>query len=607
MAGGSLALALLMLATGTSPEDVVPMNSRNFQIPIQIGPGQRDKIKELILLVSTDQGATWHEAAVVPPDKDAFVFYAPNDGLYWFNICVVDTQGNREPRDVYQSVPRQKVLVDTLKPDLRIVAANRQGDEILVSWAIQEDHPDLASLKLEYRIPDAPSWMWYRADAPKEMSGQARFRFANAGPVLVRMTVMDQAGNLGSDQKELPPRSGADSQPAEAVRPVAAQSDAAPPAPSFPPTSSDNGSRVSSPPYQDAPAPRPSGQAPGSGLAGSAYEHMAPEQPTSMRQNEIRAAPERPLTSAPASPPAYPPTNGYNPDQNNRYQGGAGWPQAPSSGYPQGNGYSGDPGNRNQGGTNWSPATNQVYQQPNTSNGDTGNRYQPNAGSLIPPPTARSYPEGPALPLQLTNNRQVALDYEITKKGPSGIGRIELYLTQDDGQTWQLFKEEHPDPQPPLNVILPGEGVFGLRMVVFSKAGLGGRRPKPGDLPQMRVKVDTTPPVARLDPPQGDPHRHDALLLTWQASDENLAPNPITIQWAEERAGIWQNIVKDTTNTGHFQWILPPKMPVKVYLRLIVRDLAGNVTMEETPESVLIDLQEPEGQLKGIVGSAGRL
>src|SRR5207244_2486167 len=88
MAIGTLAVVLL-LASATPPADLVPMNTRNFQIPIQIAEGQRSKIKELILFSSSDEGKTWHEVAVATPDKDSFVFYAPTDGLYWFNICVV--------------------------------------------------------------------------------------------------------------------------------------------------------------------------------------------------------------------------------------------------------------------------------------------------------------------------------------------------------------------------------------------------------------------------------------------------------------------------------------------------------------------------------------
>src|SRR5207245_1883747 len=114
---------------------------------------------------------------------------------------------------------------------------------------------------------------------------------------------------------------------------------------------------------------------------------------------------------------------------------------------------------------------------------------------------------------------------------------------------------------------LPGEGIYGMRLVVTSRAGLGGKPPKPGEKPQMRLEVDTTPPAVKLFYPQLDPTRRDRLVLTWTASDRNLAANPITLQWAERPDSDWRPIAMDLTNSGRYQWQLPPNMPYKVYLR----------------------------------------
>jgi hypothetical protein len=157
-----------------------------------------------------------------------------------------------------------------------------------------------------------------------------------------------------------------------------------------------------------------------------------------------------------------------------------------------------------------------------------------------------------------------------------------------------------------MTVNLPGEGLFGLRLVVTSGAGLARKAPQPGDPPQMRVEVDLTPPAVRLFPPQPDPTRRDALLLTWNASDRNLAPNPITLEYAERPEGPWLTIAKELTNTGRYQWLLPQNMPVRVYLHLLAVDTAGNKGMDQSPEPVLIDPSEPEGQIKGIIKAVRR-
>jgi hypothetical protein len=562
MATGILLLAGLLMAGDVPPADVVPMNYRNFQIPFHIDPAQRDKIKEVILFASTDQGLTWNQVGVASPDKSAFAFYAPTDGLYWFNIGVVDVQGNREPPDIYQTPPHQKVLVDTLKPNLRITAAERQGDEIVVGWEVQEDHPDLATLKLEYRTPDAPTWMWYLAPVSPAPTGQARFRFLNSGPVMVRMQVADQAGNLGVAQTEVPGKQGAVTT-AATTGPAGTPNSAGAAAPSG----------TSATPLASAPPGVAGAQAvsapPQLPPASSAAERLPPIQPASLTQADPRPSSERGV-APPPPPPIYQQPATPMPDQA--------WGPPPAPNYPQPSGYNAD---------NRYLATN-AY-----------------AGSQSVPATGSPWPRVPVGPAQITNSAQVTLDYEVTKVGPSGVGSVELYLTQDEGRTWQRYADD-PKLKPPMTVNLPGEGVFGLRLVVRSRAGLGQRPPQSGEVPQMRVEVDTTPPLAKIFPPQPDPRRRDSLLLTWNASDPNLTPNPITLQWSERPEGPWQVIAADLTNSGRYTWQLTQNLPYRVYLRLLARDAAGNVGMDETPEAVLIDLHEPEGQIKGIIGVVRR-
>ena len=58
MATGLIAWTCLLLAAGT-PDDVVYMNHRGFQIPIRIQPERKNEVRELILYLSRDKGRTW--------------------------------------------------------------------------------------------------------------------------------------------------------------------------------------------------------------------------------------------------------------------------------------------------------------------------------------------------------------------------------------------------------------------------------------------------------------------------------------------------------------------------------------------------------------------
>jgi hypothetical protein len=553
MSTGSLALALLMLATGTDPTDVVPMNKRNFKIPLNpIPPAERANIKELILFVSEDQGKTWNEAAVVAPDKDGFVFFAKTDGTYLFNLCIVDAQGRRDPPDMFKAEPRYKVLVDTLKPNVKILSAARKGEEVVVRWEIQEANPDLSTLKLEYRTPDAPSWLWYTAAIKPSMNGEGSFRFTNAGPVSVRLQVMDQAGNPGGDQVEVPAKAEVPAQavvPASSPTPAWTAAKAAPPpnwgGASGPPASSPGTVEASSRLPLDPPAFRPGV------TTGNGTDRSGTIQQMSSNYNEQRTLPERSSLLPPERNPQF--ASGSSAELDAKAPGNVSTPSARQS-------------------------------------RSSGSRWAANA----------------AIPFQIANSTQVSLDYEITKVGPSGVGSVELYLTRDEGQTWDRYASDQK-LRPPMVVNLPGPGNYGLRMVVSSRAGLGRRPPQPGDVPQLRLAVDTTPPEVKLYYPQPDPQRRDTLVLTWSAKDNfELALNPVTLQWAERTDGKWETIAADLPNSGRYSWQLGQNLPYRVYLRLVVRDTAGNIGVDETPEPVLIDLHEPEIQLLGLSGAPRR-
>jgi hypothetical protein len=494
----SILLAFLIAATPFSP-DVYPINQRGLRIPIRVDPSRRAEIKELILFTSNDLGRSWSEYSVASPDQDAFAFYAPNDGIYWFSVCVVDQRGNREPADIYKVQPSQKILVDTVKPLINLYA-ERQGEDVAVRWEIQEDHPDLSSLRLEYQPSDAPGNAWYPVTVTGSITGQARVRAP--GPINLRMQMQDASANIGGATAQAGGMTGGfASSPAAAYTPSAGP----------PQTPASDATRVV--------MPAPAGPAPPGGDPGAA------SYPTSNYQtlNLAAEAANRAVASSDGGSPYYGATIGNRPNR-----------------------------------------------------------------TTAPP--------------KLLNTTQLTINYEVTKWGPSGIGKVDLWITRDDGRTWQYFADD-PDLKPPMTVELPGEGVYGFCLVIQSRAGLGRRPPSPGDPPDIRVEVDTTPPSAQLIAPQPDPRQRNALILSWTATDRNLAPNPITLQWAEKPDGAWQTIAQDLPNLGRYTWKLPSGIPAQVYLRLIARDLAGNEGIAETKEPQLIDLNEPEGRILDVVGN----
>lgn len=135
---GTLALMGILWAPGqAAPMEIRPMNASKIDIPITFDAKQKDQIQDLFLMVSEDQGKTWHQYQAAKPDRDQFfTFNAPHDGLYWFQLMIVDKQGKNDPPKIDK--PAFCVLIDTKSPAITIKSAERVGDEVAIAWDIQE-------------------------------------------------------------------------------------------------------------------------------------------------------------------------------------------------------------------------------------------------------------------------------------------------------------------------------------------------------------------------------------------------------------------------------------------------------------------------------------
>src|SRR5207253_1700057 len=102
--------------------------------------------------------------------------------------------------------------------------------------------------------------------------------------------------------------------------------------------------------------------------------------------------------------------------------------------------------------------------------------------------------------------KDVKLDFDVTKLGPSGLGSVEVYVTTDEGANWSPLPLGPDAIQPPelrgpgqahgsVTVGVPEDGkVYGFCLVVKSRANLGKPAPKSGDAPHIRLERDTIPP-----------------------------------------------------------------------------------------------------------------
>lgn len=513
--------------------DYHAMTSRSIRLPIEYKK-DRKAIRHVLLYVARNGENTWAQEAFVTPDKDAFVYTAKDDGIYWFKMVIVDVNGTKDPADVTRDPPDLKMVIDTAAPQVRVTSAKRSGEEIVVEWLVEDKFPNDAETKVYFRATDNPKAYWQEVTLPANSRTGVKFPCGTSESVTVKIAVADVAGNRNEITKDFPAGNG---NTTTALSPPA------------PPVTGGTGPIVPPP----------------------ALDPVIPAGPGPV---------------APPAPPYVPPVQPYTP-----------------------------------------PA--KVDPNPNTGGAQPLGTFDPKAPPAAPPTHTPAGAWSGAAPAdapraQVINFPRFDLGFDLEQRGPSGISRVDLWVTRNEGKTWQKWSQ-HDGKGGSVRVVLDVrenaqlEGPYGFRLVPVSGAGLSEREPVAGDAPDMRVTLDVSAPQIDLFPPLSDPNAPDTLVLQWKATDKNFGDDPITLEWSENPTGPWKPVVSAATdpviqatamnapalkrlaNTGQYGWRVPAGVPARVYLKVTARDAANNVKEVVTREPILVDLTKPRAKISGIV------
>ncbi len=201
--------------------------------------------------------------------------------------------------------------------------------------------------------------------------------------------------------------------------------------------------------------------------------------------------------------------------------------------------------------------------------------------------------EGLNSKIRFMNQPNLSIEYDVSSVGSSGVGRVELWSTLDDGMTWTYLAEDE-DCVSPIQVALKSDGKYGFQILVFNGAGVGMERPQPGSAPQMEVVLDRIAPRVQIYSIQLQAEFGD-LEIHWGAEDANFGSNPVLLSWASSTEGPWRSMTSmPLENTGRFTWRIPDGIPGKVFIRLDVCDQAQNAATLVTGP-VVTDIVRPTG------------
>ena len=220
---------------------------------------------------------------------------------------------------------------------------------------------------------------------------------------------------------------------------------------------------------------------------------------------------------------------------------------------------------------------------------------------IVPPAPVQQASHSEPAKRQIVNNAKLFLDYQIENVGPSGVGKVGVWITRDQGKTWNKLSETDHHKKP-VEVYLPGEGLFGVTLVASNGRGVAGTPPISGDTPDWCIEVDTTKPIveiSKISPAQENGEQ--CVYIDWTAQDKNLADAPVDLFYAATWQGPWLPIAKGLKAVGQHRWAPPVEIGPQAYVRAIARDAAGNTAVVNTLEPVPIgDQARPRAVIRGI-------
>ena len=224
-------------------------------------------------------------------------------------------------------------------------------------------------------------------------------------------------------------------------------------------------------------------------------------------------------------------------------------------------------------------------------------------------PSGIGAPSGPAPRIEYVNTLKFDVDYTIQHMGRSGIQAAHLFVMRNQGN-WELVKRfpvkimpGDKDQSLSLPYEVKDEGTYGFYVIPESGAGKRADDPRKDDAPLVWVVVDTTPPSIKITDvrvkPGGSGSRGPLVEITWEASDANLMPQPISLEWSPDRNSAKWNEIKyrlenlPGSTMGRYSWEVPDENLWKFWIRARAVDKASNSNEYVWDKEVIVDLEQP--------------
>jgi hypothetical protein len=197
-----------MLDPSMAPTPVRYSGSRKFSLDYEVESAGQAGVEEVELWGTSDRGQTWKRWGADPDRQTPFDIETNNDGAYGFSIVVIAKNGLATARPIAQTPPDIFVVVDSMKPVVRLTGASYgEGDQtgsLLIRFDCQDEN--LASRPITLSFSESPRGPWTTIAAGLENRGGYVWPADPQLPrqIYLRIDGIDLAGNSGTHLLDTP-------------------------------------------------------------------------------------------------------------------------------------------------------------------------------------------------------------------------------------------------------------------------------------------------------------------------------------------------------------------------------------------------------------------
>jgi hypothetical protein len=557
-------------------------------IPFSVAQPDKQTM-EVLLFVSHDYGANWVLYNRQPATLGQFAFRTNRDGEYWFASRTIPVGTVISAGATFR--PELRVIVDTAAPRLDVQATVSPSGEIQVEWQAVDDQVAPETFKIEYQQALGKPYhaVSVTASGPPPGRNAATGRAAwmpepGSYFVSIRVQVQDKAGNPAEVTRRLILPVALNTRPAAPSASVEAS------VPSDPFAAYGMSANPASQP-QSAPAGEQEVQKPSSPAAPQPVAWPSDVQkPQDERRDPDSPQHQETPTAVPASAGSVAGGSSPSPDAAESTSDLTAGQGRPTAGIEAQEVATSSGGGLVEG----APRRADQLKDPHPVPTGTGNGVTAQASNL---------PAGERP--RMTSSKRFNLDYSVDAVGPSGVEKVELWVTRNAGRDWDLGWVDE-DCESPLLVEVENEGIYGFRVVIVGKNGLASQTPRSGDLADLWVGVDATKPTVEITSAAYGSDAHAGQLdIRWTAIDDHLGNRPITLSFSAQPDGPWTTIASGLPNTGEYYWRVDSRVPAQFYLRLEVRDEAGNVAVHRLDQPLQSAGLTPKASIRGFAPAGG--